>query len=215
MFRQDQKRVYQQLNGEVNNYVKPDAGESKHFEIISGIDKAYHRKDSFAEWLRELRACKDDRKQENIALTVEMVTQQTRKIPNWKCLGPDGVQWYWLKNLTELHMRIAAQLNELLNSRAEFPSWMNEGKTILCQKNPGRGNAIDNYRPITCLPLMLKLLTGMMSNALYDFMENSGKLPNEQKGCRRKSRGTKDQLLIDKTVLNDCRKRHYSGDGVD
>ena len=48
----------------------------------------------------------------------------------------------------------------------------------------------------------------MISNALYDFMENSGKLPNELKGCRKKSRGIKEQLLIDKTVLNDCRKRH-------
>ena len=41
-------------------------------------------------------------------------------------------------------------------------------------------------------------------------MESSGKLPIEQKGCKRKSRGTKDQILIDKTVLNDCRKRHTS-----
>ena len=105
-------------------------------------------------------------------------------------------------------MRIASQLNELLNSRAEIPNWMITGKTILCQKDPERGNAVDNYRPITCFPLMWKLLTGMIFNALYEFMENSGKLPNEQKGCRRKSRGTKDQLLIDKTVLNDCRKRH-------
>ena len=32
-------------------------------------------------------------------------------------------------------------------------------------------------------------------------------LPEEQKGWSRKSRGTKDQLLIDKTILNDCRKR--------
>ena len=32
-------------------------------------------------------------------------------------------------------------------------------------------------------------------------------IPEEQKGCRRKSRGTKDQLLIDKTILKDCRKR--------
>ena len=85
---------------------------------------------------------------------------------------------------------------------------MNTDRTILCQKDPGKGNAVDNYRPITCLPLMWKLLTGMISNALYDFMESSSKLPIEQKGCRRKSRGTKDQLLIDKTVLNDCRKRH-------
>ena len=33
-------------------------------------------------------------------------------------------------------------------------------------------------------------------------------LPVEQKGWRRNSRGTKDQLLIDKMVLNDCKKRH-------
>ena len=33
-------------------------------------------------------------------------------------------------------------------------------------------------------------------------------LPVEQKGCRRNSQGTKDQLLIDKMVLNDCKKRH-------
>ena len=42
----------------------------------------------------------------------------------------------------------------------------------------------------------------------YDFLEGTGKLTNEQKGCRRKSRGKKDQLLIDRRVLNDCRKRH-------
>ena len=33
-------------------------------------------------------------------------------------------------------------------------------------------------------------------------------LPDEQKECRKGSRGTKDHLLIDKTILKDCRKRH-------
>ena len=35
-------------------------------------------------------------------------------------------------------------------------------------------------------------------------------LPLEQKGCRRGSRGTEDQLLIDKMVLRDCRRRHIN-----
>ena len=34
------------------------------------------------------------------------------------------------------------------------------------------------------------------------------KLPVEQKGCKKKSRRTEDQLLTDKTILCDCRKRH-------
>ena len=33
-------------------------------------------------------------------------------------------------------------------------------------------------------------------------------MPVEQKGCRRRTRGTKNQLLIDKMVLRDCKKCH-------
>ena len=36
----------------------------------------------------------------------------------------------------------------------------------------------------------------------------NNKLPVEQKGYREKSRGATDQLLIDKTILRYCRKRH-------
>ena len=43
--------------------------------------------------------------------------------------------------------------------------------------------------------------------SMYTFLEWKDVLPNEQKGCRRKTRGTKDQLLIDKLVLKDCKKR--------
>ena len=42
---------------------------------------------------------------------------------------------------------------------------------------------------------------------MYGFLENNNILPNEQKGCKRESRGTKDQLLIDKMELRDCKKR--------
>ena len=35
-------------------------------------------------------------------------------------------------------------------------------------------------------------------------------MPEEQKGWRKGSCGTKDQLLIDKTVLKDCKKRHIN-----
>ena len=41
---------------------------------------------------------------------------------------------------------------------------------------------------------------------MYTHLE--GILPEEQQECRRRSRGTKDQLLIDKAILEDCKKRH-------
>ena len=106
-----------------------------------------------------------------------------------------------------MHERIATQLNEILEGTKEIPSSMTYGRTVLCQKDPAKGNSVANFRPITCLPLKWKLLTGIISEDMYRFMENENLLPEEQKGCRRKSRGTKDQLLIDKTILKDCRKR--------
>ena len=74
-------------------------------------------------------------------------------------------------------------------------------------KGSSKGNSVEKVRPITCLLLMWKLLTGIISEDMYCFMENENLLPEEQKGCRRKSRGMKDQLLIDKTILKDFRKR--------
>ena len=51
-------------------------------------------------------------------------------------------------------------------------------------------------------------MTGTITESIYNFLDVNDKLPVGQKGCEKKRRGTKDQLLIDKTVLRDCRKRH-------
>ena len=51
-------------------------------------------------------------------------------------------------------------------------------------------------------------MTGIIANSVYEYLEMNNLLPVEQKECRRNSRRTKDQLLIDKMVLDDCNKRH-------
>ena len=43
---------------------------------------------------------------------------------------------------------------------------------------------------------------------MYSYLELNDRLPTEQKRCREEIRGKKDLLLINKTVMNDCRKRH-------
>ena len=53
---------------------------------------------------------------------------------------------------------------------------------------------------------MWKLMKGVIAEVMYKHLE--GILPEERKGCRRRSRGTKDQLLIDKAILKDCKRRH-------
>ena len=54
---------------------------------------------------------------------------------------------------------------------------------------------------------MWKLFTSIISEEIYQHLDTNGLLPEEQKGCKKRSRGTKDQLLIDKTIIRNCRKR--------
>ena len=48
-------------------------------------------------------------------------------------------------------------------------------------------------------------MTGILAEKIYSHLKRENVLPSEQKGCRKGSRGTKDQLVIDKMVLRDCK----------
>ena len=91
----------------------------------------------------------------------------------------------------------------------DVPGWLVGGRTILVMKDSKKGTEVGNYRPIACLNLIWKLLTGIISDKTYDHLEEN-KLLEEQKGSRRKCQGTKDQLVIDRCILQNCRKRKTS-----
>ena len=42
-----------------------------------------------------------------------------------------------------------------------MPMWMTKGRTIQ-RKGREKGKTVNNYRPVTCLPLVCKLLTGVI-----------------------------------------------------
>ena len=68
-------------------------------------------------------------------------------------------------------------------------------------------NEVINFHPITCFPIMRKLLTGMIAGELHKPLEHAELLPGEQRGCRKKKRGTKDQLILGKMVIENCKGR--------
>ena len=123
-------------------------------------------------------------------------------MPYWKSSRLDYIQELWLKTFSSLHQTIADILNNELQS-VSIPEWTLESRAELIQKDPTKGNALGNYRSIACLKLLQKLLTDIITDKLYEHLENQDLLPEEQKGCRQRSLGTKDQLLIDKTVIKE------------
>ena len=91
---------------------------------------------------------------------------------------------------------------------------MTKERIVLIQKDKLKGNEASNYRPITCLPLIWKLLTGIIIDEIYGFLEDERILMEEQTGYRRKSMGTGDQSYIDASSGSKMFEEELS-DGMD
>ena len=205
LFKINQKRLYSQLKGEDSHQDSPEAEQCKAlWEGIWGNEVSHNNQ---AKWLQEIRKEEEIRiRQRFYEITTNTVRNQLKKMPNWKAPGPDEIHGYWLKNFKGLHGRIAQHLQQCLQDQ-QAPGWMTTGRTSLVQKDKNKGNIPTNYRPITCLPTMWKLLTSIISERLYTYLEETSTIPNQQKGCKRNCRGTKDQLIIDKMIMKNCKRR--------
>ena len=83
---------------------------------------------------------------------------------------------------------------------------MNKGKTTLIQIDPLEGVVPTKYKPIMCLSIMWKTLTQIMEK-IYNSLISRGIFPDEQKGCRKRTRSTEDLLYIDQHILNKSKTR--------
>ena len=154
------------------------AKESKRFWGNIWSQSADHKQN--AKWLQDLQREVNVKRQEKIDITTGSLKKILGRMPNWKSPGPDLLQKFWLKNFSSLHERVRLQLKECLDS-GFVPSWLTRGKTSLLQKDKSKGNVASNYRPITCLPLMWKLLTGVIADQIYTHLDQEKLLPEEQK----------------------------------
>ena len=55
---------------------------------------------------------------------------------------------------------------------------------------------------------MWKLLTGVIADEIYAHLVQEKLLPEEQKSCRKGSRGTNDLLYIDRAVIKEVKSRN-------
>ena len=67
-------------------------------------------------------------------------------------------------------------------------------KNYSSDKDSKKGTEVGNYRPIACLNLIWKLLTGFISDKTYEHLQENKLLPEEQNGSRRKCEGRKISL---------------------
>ena len=203
----NQKAYFSKLrNGDEKVVEKPPSveGIQKYWGGLFG-NQAKHNKE--AEWLaKEREEVKEVEESPWGTLTTELISNKCKKLANWKSPGLDQVQNFWIKKLVSLHPLLAQMIDHITVNPKDTPAWMTEGRTTLIHKK-GPTDQANNYRPITCLPTYYKLQTLIYTDLIYDHVITNEILPLEQKGIRRKARGCKDQLLLDKSITEDAKKK--------
>ena len=86
------------------------------------------------------------------------------------------MQNFWLKKLTALHPLMAKLCNTVAREPSTAPSWLTCGRTTLIHKK-GPTDVATNYRPITCLPTIYKLMTLLMTDKIYSHVTDQYILP--------------------------------------
>lgn len=147
--------------------------------------------------------------QENPVASLEQVKNRLRRLPLWRAPGPDRIQGFWWKSLSMLHEPLTLAIGSLLNSDADvrIPEWLVTGRTVLLPKTPLPSADPRDYRPITCLPVLYKIITAVVSDLMWPHISQFGILPVDQRGCVPGSLGCKEQLLLNQMVVETARRR--------
>ena len=144
-------------------------------------------------------------------VTTQEIQEAILQTENWKAPGPDKIHNFWIKNLSVLHAHIARCFSDIFLQPEIIPNYLAGGNTYLLPKG-GDGGDPAQYRPITCLNTVYKLLTKIIANRVYNHCSRNNIITQEQKGCSRNSKGCKDQLIIDTVIVQQAvqKKRNLS-----
>ena len=93
----------------------------------------------------------------------------------------------------------------MINENIHCPEWLPGGRIvmILKSKNP---TAVSEFGPITCLNEIYKLIRSVINARILEHFRQNFILQLDQRGGVKGSMGCIDNLLIDKTVLEDASK---------
>ena len=107
--------------------------------------------------------------------------QALLKVRSWRAPGPDGVAGFWYKKFPAVTDLVLNAARELIDGEVQFPHWFVRGRTVLIPKVENASGP-EEFRPITCLNIGYKLVTGALCAILSWHVEPIP--PEEQKGKR-------------------------------
>ncbi|RVE43610.1 hypothetical protein evm_011730 [Chilo suppressalis] len=201
----DQRKVYrkwEEINQSVTNEPLPDTTAMTNFwRSIWSVPVEHTESD----WIDVVeRECESIEPMKPISINPEDVSCAVRTSHNWNSPGSDGLHNFWIKWFRSLHKCLAMQFQYALES-GSLLIFLTTGTTFLLYKSGSTTDA-KNYRPITCLPTLYKLLTSILRAEINKHINANNIISASQNGCTVGSRGTKELLLIDMTICQHIRR---------
>ncbi|XP_064076354.1 uncharacterized protein LOC135194637 [Vanessa tameamea] len=209
LYSTNEKAFYRSLNSYTSNNTNneeqiPNKDELKNY--WTGIWEKRSDHNLQAKWIEEENQKWGYMEQmEFIELKLDDLTEVLKKTKNWKAAGIDQIHNFWYKKFTSLHDILTKIISDLINCRTPLPNFITTGLTYMLPKNQNTHDP-SQYRPITCLPTIYKIITSCITNKIVSHLEAHNVMSEEQKGCRRNHRGCKEQLIIDSTILKHSNK---------
>ena len=216
LFETNPKMFYRQLMQKPVKTGKTPPKQKVHeyWNNIWGEAKEHNKE---ADWIiREQQAMQHVPTQSWTVIAKEDISKALAKSQKWKSAGHDRIPNFWLHHLSVSHEILAKKLSELIAEPEKIPTWLTRGLTYLLPKSSDTENP-KNYRPITCLCTIYKLLTSVLTERTYQHLNKYNIFPTQQKGSRKGSYGCKDQLLINRMITEEChtKKRNLSMAWID
>ena len=137
-------------------------------------------------------------------MSLDELQTAIKKTSNWKSPGPDVVPNVWPKQLTALHQHLLNAYNQATENPENLPDWFPTTQTYLMprtktQRTPKTIDQLPaNQHPTRCS--RPKEATPISQRMIYY-------LKNREVVSRKNSYGCKDQLLINKMIIEDCKKK--------
>ena len=145
----------------------------------------------------------------NISGTPKMVRKVVMNLDFSKASGPDCIPVVVLKNCEpELPYILPELFNKCLKGSC-FPDCWKVSSVVPVFKNVGERSTAKNYRPVSLLSVVSKVLEKLVNNRIVDHLEKCGLFSDFQYGFR-SSRSTADLL----TVVSDRIARAFNRCGV-
>ena len=169
--------------GKSHNFSKIEL--SSYFKNLASTNQSEHRNEpENAEPENIINLVKDIDNILNRNFNLHEVKAMIAKLKDKKAAGIDTMISELLKNLDEPTLNIIVKIMNKIFDTGEFPEEWAVGIIVILFKG-GEKNDINNYRGITLLSVIGKLLVGMLNERLTKFVEKHKIVHQNQAGFRK------------------------------